>query len=121
MDRIQFCKVYGSVLGMDKDHTEALTLRKEYCDWKLKNQTKTETLLICIEELSELQKELTKYMRSGEVNAVGILEELADVEICKTYIETIFEMNTAEIDAAILTKVYNNYVVQPNEIKFKDE
>lgn len=37
--------------------------------------------IITIEELSELQKELTKSIR-GEPDEVGILEEMADVYIC---------------------------------------
>lgn len=46
-------------------------------------------LIVAIEELSELQKELTKYLR-GIGNDEHIAEETADVRIMLSQIETIF-------------------------------
>ena len=46
-------------------------------------------VVVAIEELSELQKELTKALRSG-YSADGIAEEIADVKIMLEQLEIIF-------------------------------
>jgi hypothetical protein len=45
--------------------------------------------IVAIEELSELQKELTKDLR-GKVKRVTIIEELADVEIMLAQLKIIY-------------------------------
>ena len=52
-------------------------------------------VIVAIEELAELQKELTKYLRAGYVSEVhkdysNILEEMADVSIMLNQLELIF-------------------------------
>lgn len=46
-------------------------------------------IIVAIEELSELQKELTKYLR-GRADLDHIAEEMADVRIMFTQLEFIF-------------------------------
>ncbi len=46
-------------------------------------------VIVAIEELSELQKELTKWLR-GKCNHDGLLEEMADVSIMLNQLELIF-------------------------------
>lgn len=60
--------------------------------------------VITIEELSELQKELTKSIR-GKTDKVGILEEMADVYICLMTMQTIFGFDGHTLDAAIEVKL----------------
>jgi hypothetical protein len=48
-------------------------------------------LIICIEELSELQKEICKYLRTGE-HLQELAEEMADVEICLDQIQLYFHL-----------------------------
>lgn len=46
-------------------------------------------VIVAIEELSELQKELTKWLR-GKRNPAGLMEEMADVSIMLNQLELIF-------------------------------
>lgn len=48
-------------------------------------------IVVAIEELSELQKELCKFLR-GESNRDHIAEEIADVSIMLAQLEEIFEI-----------------------------
>lgn len=64
---------------------------------------KSHQLIICIEELSELTKELTKNLR-GNGNTVAIAEEIADVEITLEQLKLIFE-NRNEVDAVKAEKL----------------
>ena len=50
-------------------------------------------LIVAIEELSELQKELCKYLRD-KTNIRNISEEMADVEIMLEQLKLIFENET---------------------------
>lgn len=52
--------------------------------WKPRHQ-----VIVAIEELSELQKELTKWLRS-KGNTAGLMEEMADVSIMLNQLELIF-------------------------------
>lgn len=52
-----------------------------------------EQLIVAIEELSELQKELCKYLR-GKGNNAHIAEELADVEIVVEQVKQFLALNT---------------------------
>ena len=47
-------------------------------------------IIVAIEELSELQKELCKYLRD-KINIRNISEEMADVEIMLEQLKLIFE------------------------------
>ena len=50
-------------------------------------------IIVAIEELSELQKELCKYLRD-KTNIRNISEEIADVEIMLEQLKLIFENET---------------------------
>ena len=56
-------------------------------------------IVIVIEELSELTKELTKALRNKE-DMIGILEELADVSLGIDYIKEIFDITDKELEYA---------------------
>lgn len=58
-------------------------------------------VIVAIEEMTELQKELTKWLR-GKCNPDGLLEEMADVSIMLNQLELIFgdpvEMKIAKLE-----------------------
>lgn len=60
-------------------------------------------IIIILEELGELNKELTKALRDKE-DRIGIIEETADVLICIEYIKKIFNITEREINNAIYVK-----------------
>lgn len=70
----------------------------------IKDGDETTKAIIAIEELSELQKELTKFIRD-EPDEVGILEEMADVYICLMTMQKIFCFDGKILDAAIEVKL----------------
>lgn len=59
--------------------------------------------LICVEELSELQKELTKQLRN-KGNMHDLVEEMADVYICLKTIQAGMFISDREINEAIVEK-----------------
>ena len=60
-------------------------------------------IIIILEELGELNKELTKALRDKK-DRIGIIEETADVLICIEYIKKIFNITEREINSAIYVK-----------------
>lgn len=61
-------------------------------------------IIIVIEELSELTKELTKALRDKE-SVVGIVEELADVSLGIDYIKEVFDITDKELEYARSIKI----------------
>lgn len=61
-------------------------------------------IVIVIEELAELTKELTKALR-GKQDVTGILEELADVAIGVDYVKEIFDITDKELEYARSVKM----------------
>ena len=61
-------------------------------------------LIVAIEELSELQKELCKTLR-GKLNIDNITEEMADVYIMLEQIKIYFDISQDEIDRVIQYKL----------------
>lgn len=64
----------------------------------------TAQLIVAIEEFSELQKELTKYLRGkGDIN--NIRDEVADAQNMINQIKFFFKLNDEEIDKIISQKM----------------
>ena len=61
-------------------------------------------IIIVIEELSELTKELTKALRD-KGSVVGIVEELADVSLSIDYIKEVFDITDKELEYARSIKI----------------
>ena len=57
-----------------------------------------------MEELSELQKEISKELR-GKGDKVNVLEELADVQIVIYYVKKILGISNEDIEKAISVKI----------------
>lgn len=84
-------------------HDQRIDIIKQgisYCD-NLRNNLQPFSgeynTIICIEELSELIKELTKALRHDQ-NHLGIIEELADVSLVVDYIKIIFNISDEELE-----------------------
>lgn len=58
---------------------------------------KEKQIIVAIEELSELQKELCKYLRD-KYNEENLIEEIADVEIMLDQIKLYFNLDQNDID-----------------------
>ena len=61
-------------------------------------------LIITVEELSELQKEVTKQLRN-EGKMENLVEEMADVYIVMEYLKLIFAINDEDIKTEIAFKI----------------
>lgn len=61
-------------------------------------------LIITVEELSELQKEVTKQLRN-EGKVENLIEEMADVYIVMEYLKLIFAINDEDIKTEIAFKI----------------
>ena len=55
------------------------------------------TGIICMEEMAELQQQISKYLRGCWGIDFCFLEEMADVYICLKYIEKVFEIHPDQI------------------------
>ena len=71
---------------------------------KLIEKYKDKQLIVAIEELSELQKELCKTLR-GNINKENIIEELADVYIMLDQIKVYFSITSNEVEEMIDKKI----------------
>lgn len=68
-------------------------------------------VIVAIEELSELQKALCKYLR-GQTNFENIVEEIADVKIMLEQLELIFDCDLLVVNemAKKLQRTENRYL-----------
>lgn len=69
-----------------------------------KKYSETAQLVVAIEELSELQKELCKDLR-GKGKRENIIEEIADVSIMLEQLYLIYNIEDCEIDEMIDKKI----------------
>lgn len=79
-------------------------LRRDTYNAAVKAYDRTSRLMLAIEEMSELGKELSKNYRGAE-NVSAISEEMADVEIMLEQLKMIFN-NRAEVDTVKADKLY---------------
>lgn len=113
MDREQFLIEYTVVnarpkndieFDLDKLNTEAIshdTLHFNYGDKRIRGLT---SLVILMEEMAELQQEVSKVIR-GRGNKYGILEELADVTICLERLKLLLDLSDNEFYKALQVKM----------------
>lgn len=70
--------------------------------------------IICIEECSELIKELTKFIRGKDFDRDRVAEEIADVELTLREIEQVFGLINAEVETRMQMKV-DRYIKEEME------
>lgn len=105
MDREKFkllfknCKKGGC---QTYDNYDAIDIIKK----SIKYDGNTKKKIIAIEEMAELQKELTKELRSeSPFDFYGMLEEISDVYICLKALQLIFDISDADISDGIDIKL----------------
>ena len=91
------------------------TINEDYCKDVIRqslrgipetqNQKGTLNIIIVMEELSELSKELSKAIR-GKGERMDLIEELADTALCVKYLQEIFDISDETLARAINMKLY---------------
>ena len=85
MNRLTFMEAMTNKKILKPDHftdEEIKQCHKSYIDYHIKNNS-DEIYVIPIEEMAELTQHLSKLIRGKEApNEIGVLEEIADVQIC---------------------------------------
>lgn len=73
-------------------------------------------LVVAIEEMAELVKEITKAFR-GKANKSNIIEEMADVEIMLDQLKLIVEISDQDVDEIKMLKILrlNNRINEEND------
>ena len=61
--------------------------------------------VVCMEELAELQKEISKFIR-GQGNWLSLREEIADVRICIDQLKMMYNISDEELEKEIRAKQY---------------
>ena len=99
MNRQLFVDKLKNAVPMDEEHIE-----KVIADSINSTGNDGIHLIIAMEELSELQKEISKELR-GKGDKVNVLEELADVQIVIYYVKKILGISNEDIEKAISVKI----------------
>ena len=81
---------------------------------KLIEKYKDKQLIVAIEELSELQKELCKALR-GKPNKEDIIEELADVLIMLDQVKIYFKIEDELVNFKNIDEIINNLLNTENK------
>lgn len=84
------------------------------------NQKGSLNTVIIMEELAELQKELSKALR-GKGDRMNLIEELGDVYLCVKYIQEIFDISDETLAKAVNVKlsrqnIRNGFVDKEDDI-----
>lgn len=78
--------------------------RKTVIDHAVEHESPAINCVICMEELAELQQEISKQLRD-EGDILGLLEEMADTYICLELLKKMFKFTDDEIHRAIDIKL----------------
>jgi hypothetical protein len=105
MDRKKFIDEYKNASIYIDDQRKSQIL-KESIQSNLKdgNPAGHKNLIIVMEELAELTKEVSKELR-GKGDRIGILEEMADVQIGIYYLQEILDMYEYQLNKAVNVKL----------------
>lgn len=105
MNRDIFIEKLGKETS-DIDMNGIIDILKESIDTNLYdgNPKGHRNLIIVMEELAELAKEISKVLR-GKGDYYNILEELADVQLGIYYVQEICEVNSDELHKAMKIKM----------------
>lgn len=102
MDTNEFMKRMANqpIISVDK--------RKEIIESSIKNDSPTTKCVIVMEELAELQQEVSKQLRDCG-NDFHLIEEMADVYICLEYLTRIFAFTDNAVQTAINVKLQREW------------
>lgn len=110
MDQIKFKKEYENKILNNTPYITEDQLIEDISDFIEYNKSNKEDniLMIAVEEMAELQQELSKIMRGKKEsnrNNYSLLEELADVQICIDTIKQYSRITDDDLKYAIDTKM----------------
>lgn len=88
----------------DDDATASKEEVKRVVDDILNSTARSTNCIICMEELAELQQEVSKQLRN-KGNKYGLLEEMADVYICLGLLKKMFGYTDTDIAKAVKIKL----------------
>lgn len=75
-------------------------------------------MIIAQEELNELDREVSKYLRN-KGSRIDLLQEMADVQLAIYYIQEVFHISDDELDRAISVKALNTEDVVKAEGRYQ--
>lgn len=131
MDREKFTELYYDKLNNGDTNIDIKEFRDlnlhcishddlcfNYEDKKIQGLT---SLIIVMEELSELQKEVSKLAR-GRGNKINLLEEMADVSIVLERLKVLMNIQNDELNAAINVKIdrFRDILAQEDLVEEKE-
>ena len=110
MDQIKFKKEYENKILNNTPYITEDQLIEDISDFIEYNKSNKEDniLMIAVEEMAELQQELSKILRGKKEanrNNYSLLEELADVQICIDTIKQYSRITDDDLKYAIDTKM----------------
>lgn len=77
--------------------------------------------IVAIEEMAELQKEISKAIRSGATNRDAIAEEIADVEFMLRQLMIIYNIDAFEVERKMENKAERLFERIESEKRKKEE
>lgn len=105
MEREEFIKKFNEASGDISEMRLRLLTNKAINVFKdVERISGYHELIIAMEELSELQKEISKFLR-GKGDKFALIEEMGDVLICIVYLQEIFNIPTWELYKAMNIKI----------------
>jgi NTP pyrophosphatase (non-canonical NTP hydrolase) len=88
----------------EKDKGDEMSEEIEIMRAAIRKNGKAMQTVVAIEEMSELQKELTKYIR-GKGNRENLIEEVADVLVMITQIQLMYALPDDEVERIMRLKL----------------
>lgn len=104
MDRKLFEEKYNKASSFIQNDKKFEYELRTMDDKPLDIGTGTRNLVIVMEELAELQQQLSKFLR-GKGDHIGLVEECADVIMGMDYVKHICNITDEEINKAINVKI----------------
>ena len=88
----------------DKERAKKEQLRTLDSEPVFIGETGTRNLVIAMEELSELSKEISKYLR-GKREYIALTEEIGDVYLALDYVKSICHVSEEDINKSMNVKI----------------
>lgn len=105
MDKKEFKEKYEKAsIDIDKAKCYAEYIRTMDDDVLYIGKEGTRNLVIVMEELAELQQQISKYLR-GKEDRLGLIEEVADVIMGLDYVKIICNISDEEVNKAMNVKL----------------
>ena len=104
MDRALFVEQMEGANPMDREQINKILVDSVNSNIKDGNLRGHRNLIIVMEELSELAKEISKELR-GKGDSISILEELADVQLGIYYVQVIVGIQDESLLKAMAVKM----------------